>query len=141
MYIKVQKMITRNRGGRDISELYSPDDISLVMQEKAVLLVDKYSPKLYLSHMCPSLEGRFYIGKGYLYLWNSVWVTHKDFPKDVLVEINKSSRKISSIISRTTTPAVLALDMKGAFDIVLDNLSWTGCGPRMHSYERDILSN
>ncbi|KAG0419641.1 hypothetical protein HPB47_003971 [Ixodes persulcatus] len=91
MYSKLQKMITSNRGGRDVSELYNQDDIHLVMQEKAVLLLDKYSPKLHLSHICPSLKGRFYIGKGYLYLWNSVWVTHKDFPKDVIVEINRSA--------------------------------------------------
>ncbi|CAN7994737.1 unnamed protein product, partial [Ixodes pacificus] len=89
MYSKLHKMITRHRGGRDVSELYSPDDISLVMQEKAVLLMDKYSPKLHLSHMCPSLKGRFYIGKGSLFVWNCVWVTHKDFPKDVIVEINR----------------------------------------------------
>ncbi|CAN8023207.1 unnamed protein product, partial [Ixodes persulcatus] len=89
MYSKLQKMINRNRGERDLSELYNPDDISLVLQEKAVMLVDKYSPKLHLSQMCPSLAGRFYIGKGSLYLWNSVWVTHKEFPKDVILEINK----------------------------------------------------
>ncbi|CAN7994744.1 unnamed protein product, partial [Ixodes pacificus] len=89
MYSKLHKMITRNRGERDISEMYNPDAISLVMQEKAVLLMDKFSPKLHLSHMCPSLKGRLYIGKGYLYLWNSVWVTHKDFPRNVMVEINK----------------------------------------------------
>ncbi|KAG0445739.1 hypothetical protein HPB47_014096 [Ixodes persulcatus] len=92
MYSKLQQMITRNRGERDLSELYNPDDINLVMQEKAVMLMDKFSPKLHLSHMCPSLEGKFYIGKGSLYLWSSVWVTHKDFPKDVLVEINKRIR-------------------------------------------------
>ncbi|KAM7283390.1 glutamate receptor ionotropic, kainate 5-like [Ixodes scapularis] len=88
-YIKLRDMITHNHGGRDILKLYNPDDISLIMQEKAVLLLDKFSPKLHLSHMCPTLEGQFYIGKGYLYLWNCVWVTHKDFPKDVMVEINK----------------------------------------------------
>ncbi|CAN7976693.1 unnamed protein product, partial [Ixodes persulcatus] len=89
MYSKLQKMITSNRGGRDVSELYNQDDINLVMQQKAVLLLDKYSPKFHLLHICPSLKGRFYIGKGSLYLWNSVWVTHKDFPKDVIVEINR----------------------------------------------------
>ncbi|KAG0416908.1 hypothetical protein HPB47_006006 [Ixodes persulcatus] len=89
-YIKLRNMITQNHGGRDILKLYNADDISLIMQEKAVLLLDKFSPKLHLSHMCPTLEGRFYIGKGYLYLWNCVWVTHKDFPKDVMVEINRS---------------------------------------------------
>ncbi|EEC00320.1 hypothetical protein IscW_ISCW000810 [Ixodes scapularis] len=89
MYSKLQEMITRNRGARDVSELYNPNNINLVMQEKAVLLLDKYSPKLHLSHMCPSLKGRLYIGKGSLYLWNCVWVTQRDFPKDVIVEINK----------------------------------------------------
>lgn len=42
--------------------------------------------------------------------------------------------------------AVLALDMKGAFDnvshtLVFENLASTGCGPRMYDYVRDFLSN
>ncbi|KAG0418291.1 hypothetical protein HPB47_004975 [Ixodes persulcatus] len=42
--------------------------------------------------------------------------------------------------------AVLALDMKGAFDnvshtLVFENLASTGCGPRMYDYVRDFRSN
>ncbi|KAM7299703.1 hypothetical protein ISCGN_020269 [Ixodes scapularis] len=63
--------------------------------------------------------------------------------KDVLLQIKED---ILDRISCTTTRAVLALDIKGAFDnvshtLVFENLASTGCGPRMYDYVRDFLSN
>ncbi|KAM7310063.1 hypothetical protein ISCGN_007023 [Ixodes scapularis] len=65
------------------------------------------------------------------------------FVQDVLLQIKED---ILDRISCTTTRAVLALDIKGAFDnvshmLVFDNLASTGCGPRMYDYVRDFLSN
>ncbi|KAM7281964.1 organic cation transporter protein [Ixodes scapularis] len=62
---------------------------------------------------------------------------------DVLLQIKED---ILDRISCTTTRAVLALDIKGAFDnvshtLVFENLASTGCGPRMYDYVRDFLSN
>ncbi|KAM7308597.1 hypothetical protein ISCGN_012231 [Ixodes scapularis] len=64
-------------------------------------------------------------------------------PQDVLLQIKED---ILDRISCTTTRAVLALDIKGAFDnvshtLVFENLASTGCGPRMYDYVRDFLSN
>ncbi|KAM7304100.1 hypothetical protein ISCGN_014000 [Ixodes scapularis] len=66
-----------------------------------------------------------------------------DVLKDVLLQIKED---ILDRISCTTTRAVLALDIKGAFDnvshtLVFENLASTGCGPRMYDYVRDFLSN
>ncbi|KAM7282678.1 hypothetical protein ISCGN_002802 [Ixodes scapularis] len=63
--------------------------------------------------------------------------------QDVLLQIKED---ILDRISCTTTRAVLALDIKGAFDnvshtLVFENLASTGCGPRMYDYVRDFLSN
>ncbi|KAM7315696.1 hypothetical protein ISCGN_005479 [Ixodes scapularis] len=68
------------------------------------------------------------------------------FPRslaDVLLQIKED---ILDRISCTTTRAVLALDIKGAFGnvshtLVFENLASTGCGPRMYDYVRDFLSN
>ncbi|KAM7309845.1 hypothetical protein ISCGN_006830 [Ixodes scapularis] len=65
------------------------------------------------------------------------------FVQDVLLQIKED---ILDRISCTTTRAVLALDIKGAFDnvshtLVFENLASTGCGPRMYDYVRDFLSN
>ncbi|KAM7307947.1 hypothetical protein ISCGN_011583 [Ixodes scapularis] len=62
---------------------------------------------------------------------------------DVLLQIKED---ILDRISCMTTRAVLALDIKGAFDnvshtLVFENLASTGCGPRMYDYVRDFLSN
>ncbi|KAG0445537.1 hypothetical protein HPB47_014164 [Ixodes persulcatus] len=62
---------------------------------------------------------------------------------DVLLQIKED---ILDRISCTTTRAVLALDIKGAFDnvshmLVFENLASTGCGPLMYDYVRDFLSN
>ncbi|KAM7305152.1 uncharacterized protein ISCGN_015052 [Ixodes scapularis] len=62
---------------------------------------------------------------------------------DVLLQIKED---ILDRISCTTTRAVLALDIKGAFDnvshtLVFENLASTGCGPWMYDYVRDFLSN
>ncbi|KAM7282666.1 hypothetical protein ISCGN_002790 [Ixodes scapularis] len=63
--------------------------------------------------------------------------------EDVLLQIKED---ILDRISCTTTRAVLALDIKGAFDnvshtLVFENLASTGCGPWMYDYVRDFLSN
>ncbi|KAM7284225.1 hypothetical protein ISCGN_001322 [Ixodes scapularis] len=63
--------------------------------------------------------------------------------QDVLLQIKED---ILDRISCTTTRAVLALDIKGAFEnvshtLVFENLASTGCGPRMYDYVRDFLSN
>ncbi|KAM7283868.1 hypothetical protein ISCGN_000973 [Ixodes scapularis] len=70
-----------------------------------------------------------------LALWDKI--------QDVLLQIKED---ILDRISCTTTRAVLALDIKGAFDnishtLVFENLASTGCGPRMYDYVRDFLSN
>ncbi|KAM7287694.1 hypothetical protein ISCGN_031385 [Ixodes scapularis] len=74
------------------------------------------------------------------------WCTRGDGIRDdtdVLLQIKED---ILDRISCTTTRAVLALDIKGAFDnvshtLVFENLASTGCGPRMYDYVRDFLSN
>ncbi|KAM7306230.1 hypothetical protein ISCGN_009967 [Ixodes scapularis] len=62
------------------------------------------------------------------------------------VQLIQIKEDILDRISCTTTQAVLALDIKGAFDnvshtLVFENLASTGCGPRMYDYVRDFLSN
>lgn len=82
-------MVVRHQSLRDVTSIYDGNTIDLVMRGKGVLLVDKYSPKLQMSHLCPSLDGRFYTSKGYLYLWNCVWVNNKDVPEALTFEMNK----------------------------------------------------
>ncbi|KAM7313947.1 hypothetical protein ISCGN_003734 [Ixodes scapularis] len=63
--------------------------------------------------------------------------------QDVMLQLKED---ILGPISRTTTQAVLALDVKGAFDnvghqLILQNLTVTNCGSRMYNYLRDFLRN
>ncbi|KAM7297198.1 hypothetical protein ISCGN_022351 [Ixodes scapularis] len=63
--------------------------------------------------------------------------------QDILLQLKED---ILDNISRTTTQAVLALDIKGAFDnvshtTVLQNLASTNCGQRTYEYVRDFLKN
>ncbi|KAM7298903.1 hypothetical protein ISCGN_019470 [Ixodes scapularis] len=63
--------------------------------------------------------------------------------RDVLLQIKEDNL---DRISCTTTRAVPALDIKGAFDhvshtLVFENLASTGCGPWIYDYVRDFLSN
>ncbi|KAH9374713.1 hypothetical protein HPB48_015132 [Haemaphysalis longicornis] len=73
----------------DVVDLYRPKDIDAILNHKAVLMIGKDSAKYRLKEICPKVDGRFYISTGNVYVWNSIFVAHKDFPQDLFKELNK----------------------------------------------------
>lgn len=72
-----------------MADLFNTRDIDDVMREKAVYVMDKTSPKVHLAHLCSALQGRFYISRGSVYIWNSVWVANKDMSEELVLAMNK----------------------------------------------------
>ncbi|KAH9376354.1 hypothetical protein HPB48_006103 [Haemaphysalis longicornis] len=82
-------MTKKHKSGIGVEDLFNPDDIEAMLQRKAVMLVPPLSVKIQLRNICPRIRGRFYISKEAAYIWYSIFVTNKDFPLDLVKEINK----------------------------------------------------
>ncbi|XP_064472443.1 glutamate receptor ionotropic, kainate 3-like [Ornithodoros turicata] len=89
VYKKLHQMVVQHNSLREIPDLYNPVVIRDIVNEKAILLLDRVSPKLHLSQLCPSLHGYFHLSKEYVYLWNNVWPVNKDLPKRFHIEMDK----------------------------------------------------
>ncbi|XP_077551729.1 uncharacterized protein LOC144165827 [Haemaphysalis longicornis] len=88
-YRHLYAMSVKHRSAREVPNLYRPEDIDAILKHKAVIIIAKASAKYRLKDVCLHSQARFYVSRGYLILWNSVFVANKDFPPDLFKELNK----------------------------------------------------
>ncbi|KAH9374714.1 hypothetical protein HPB48_016882 [Haemaphysalis longicornis] len=88
-YRHLYAMSVKHRSAREVPDLYRPEDIDAILKHKAVIIIAKASAKYRLKDVCLHSQARFYVSRGYLILWNSVFVANKDFPPDLFKELNK----------------------------------------------------
>ncbi|XP_065290273.1 uncharacterized protein [Dermacentor albipictus] len=83
-----------------VMQMYTPRTLDMVLQRRAVMMLDTTSARVHASKHCSVLNGYFYIGTQNIWLLRSVWYFRRDIPRWIVTEFDKRVLWLTAMPSR-----------------------------------------
>ncbi|KAH7945493.1 hypothetical protein HPB49_011408 [Dermacentor silvarum] len=87
------------KGMLPVMQMYTPRTLDMVVQRRAVMMLDTTSARVQASKQCPVLQGYFYIGTQTIWLLRSSWYFRRDIPRWIITEFDKRILWLSAMPS------------------------------------------